>query len=40
MQEGGVHAEFVDGDRLLGFALTGTATTAKQALTKRLGEGD
>jgi len=34
--EGGVKAEFRDGESLLGFALTGTAVTEKQALTKRL----
>jgi rubredoxin-NAD+ reductase len=32
----GVRAEFIDGTQLLGFALTGAATAAKQALVKQL----
>lgn len=32
----GVRAEFVDGTQLLGFALTGSATAARQALVKQL----
>ena len=36
LQEGGVKALFKDGETLLGFALTGTAVSEKQALTKLL----
>ncbi len=36
VQEDGVQAEFRDGDQLRGFALTGAATAAKQALVKQL----
>jgi len=34
MLDGGVKALFKAGDTLLGFALTGSAVTEKQALTK------
>ena len=36
MQEGGVQAVFKAGDAVLGFALTGTAVSEKQTLTKQL----
>ena len=36
VQEGGVRAEFRDAGQLRGFALTGAATAAKQALVKQL----